>query len=466
MDTFVPQVAAAPAPDPSKHVNYTLGMVLGVDDFTQEFAYLSGRDQRLARDLLGYGTVSGLRVRVDGATNNPRVVVEAGVAVSPGGRFIRVTPAQCALLRDWVRENEAQVRDSLQAASPVSPLDGTLPLYVVLCYRDCPVDMVPIPGEPCRTEQDSMAPSRLKDDFRLELRLGAPYQIEEVAVRDFIKWLHHSIEITNTPGQFLSLDDFLDEIRNAVLIPGSPPDSPPASPPHMPPDFMKDVPAIFLRIHPSDACRYLSAALRLWVTELRPLWRPATLGDPLCCGEKKEPDPTDEDCVLLARLDVPLIEDTLTKELLIDGTEQVRIDQEARPVLAHLRFLQEWLLCGTRPESEGQVVAAGRFDVKGKSTPTPLFAFNLKAMPFGNVGQNFYLLQFRGFNSKIFYVVKGTPIVPGNATQAFTFDVVPSTDATIQSFAATVPVNDGIVVRVCQADNKPAAGFVVEITKY
>src|SRR5438105_1306286 len=136
-------VPPATAPlDPSKHVNYTLGMVLGVDDFTQEFAYLLGRDQRLARDLLGYGTVSGLRVRVDGATNNPRVVVEAGVAVSPGGRFIRVTPAQCALLRDWVRENEAQVRDSLQAASPVSPLDGTLPLYVVLCYRDCPVDMV------------------------------------------------------------------------------------------------------------------------------------------------------------------------------------------------------------------------------------------------------------------------------------------------------------------------------------
>ena len=45
MDTFVPQVAAASAPDPSKHVNFTLGMVLGVDDFTQEFAYLSGRER-------------------------------------------------------------------------------------------------------------------------------------------------------------------------------------------------------------------------------------------------------------------------------------------------------------------------------------------------------------------------------------------------------------------------------------
>ena len=52
-------------PNPTKHVNYNLGMVLGVDDFTQEFAYLSGRDQWLARDLIGYGTVRGLRVRLE-----------------------------------------------------------------------------------------------------------------------------------------------------------------------------------------------------------------------------------------------------------------------------------------------------------------------------------------------------------------------------------------------------------------
>ena len=36
-------------PNPAKHVNF--GMVLGVDDFTQEFAYLSGRDQWLSRAI-------------------------------------------------------------------------------------------------------------------------------------------------------------------------------------------------------------------------------------------------------------------------------------------------------------------------------------------------------------------------------------------------------------------------------
>ena len=50
MSSFAPRVAgsAVTRPDPFKHVNYSLGMVLGVDDFTQEFAYLSGRDQTLS----------------------------------------------------------------------------------------------------------------------------------------------------------------------------------------------------------------------------------------------------------------------------------------------------------------------------------------------------------------------------------------------------------------------------------
>ena len=72
------------APDPAKHVNYNVGMVLGVDDFTQEFAYLSGRDQWMARDLIGYGTVRGLKVATEiDSVKGPRVIVDPGVAVSP-----------------------------------------------------------------------------------------------------------------------------------------------------------------------------------------------------------------------------------------------------------------------------------------------------------------------------------------------------------------------------------------------
>ena len=84
--------------DPFKHVKYNLGMVLGVDDFDQEFAYLAGHDQWLARDLIGYGTVCGLNVSIETDANEPRVNVGAGVALNPRGQMIRVTPAQCAYL--------------------------------------------------------------------------------------------------------------------------------------------------------------------------------------------------------------------------------------------------------------------------------------------------------------------------------------------------------------------------------
>jgi len=88
--------AAANAPDPHKHVNYNLGMVLGVDDLRQEFAYLYGRNQWLARSAVGYGTLTGLRVSIDiagGGASGPRIVVTSGVALTPTGDLVCVRPA-------------------------------------------------------------------------------------------------------------------------------------------------------------------------------------------------------------------------------------------------------------------------------------------------------------------------------------------------------------------------------------
>ena len=147
MSDFMPRAAATPTvpPDPTKHVKYNLGMVLGVDDFDQEFAYLIGRDQWLARDLLGYGTVSGLHVFTEMDVQGPRAVVSAGVALNPLGQLIRVPTAQCAYLNDWLKLDKS--KQELRRRNVVSP--STLRLYVVLCYRECPTDNVPIPGEPC-----------------------------------------------------------------------------------------------------------------------------------------------------------------------------------------------------------------------------------------------------------------------------------------------------------------------------
>ena len=64
MSTFQTNAAISDnsKPDDSMHVNYTQGMVLGAGDFVQEFSYHAGRGRKGARDLIGYGTVCGLRV--------------------------------------------------------------------------------------------------------------------------------------------------------------------------------------------------------------------------------------------------------------------------------------------------------------------------------------------------------------------------------------------------------------------
>lgn len=342
-----PNTATVAEPDPAKHVNYNVGMVLGVDDFTQEFAYLSGRDQWMARDLIGYGTVRGLKVGVDvDPARGPRVVVEPGAAVSPRGQMICVTAAQCAYLNDWLAERASDLPGLL--GSPVAP---SLELYVVLCYRDCPTDNVPIAGEPCRSEDQLMAPSRLIDNFSLELRFKKPNQREENAVRDFVEWLKQ-VEVSDAVVVSTPLDQFLQAIRDAAMLWfGSPPASPPTSPPTSPPaDFMFGSPPAFLHIHSADACEYMRAAFRLWVTELRPKWIARWHG---CAATHfAGDDPGEEDCVLLAELVAPVVPASPGSWNVADFPA-VLINEERRPYVVHLRMLQEWMLCGVGPRTSG-----------------------------------------------------------------------------------------------------------------
>jgi len=328
-------------PNPAKHVNFNVGMVLGVDDFTQEFAYLSGRDQWLARDLIGYGTVRGLNVRIEvDAIKGPRVVVEAGVALSPRGQLICVSAAQCAYLKDWVADHSQEITPQVS-----SPPNSDLQLYVVLCYRNCPTDDVPIAGEPCRSEDKLMAPSRLSDDFSLELRLERPNQREEDAVRDFVAWLKQVPISTNEAS--IDLEKFLRAIRDAAAPwLTSPLSSPLTSPPG---DFMFGVPPDELIINAADASDYFRAAFRVWVTELRPKWIARWHG---CAATHIEGDAAgDEDCVLLAQLDVPLL--PLSPGTWDIPNEEIPVNQNERPYLVHLRLLQEWVLSGVAAAAGG-----------------------------------------------------------------------------------------------------------------
>src|SRR6185369_7931369 len=171
----------AAAADPTRHVNFTTGMVLGVDDYGQEFAYHSARDKWIVRDFLGYGTLSGLAVNVeDDGANGPRVRVTAGSAAAPSGQLICVGREQCGSINAWLARDE--IVEKLTAITGGTATSATLNLFLTLCYLDCPVADVPIPGEPCRSDENLMAPSRIADDYCLEFRFEPPPMREAQAL--------------------------------------------------------------------------------------------------------------------------------------------------------------------------------------------------------------------------------------------------------------------------------------------
>lgn len=352
-----PVYPGAMALDPTKHVNYVEGMVLGTADLQQEFAYLSQRDQWVVRDLLGYGTVWGLQITNRTGARGPEIVVSSGVAINPRGQFLRVAPAQCAPLNDWLAARTTEVNKRKPIGSPNA---FSLPLYVMLGYRTCDSDPVPIAGEPCRTEQDSLAPSRTGDDFQLELAFDPPPQIEEDAQREFVTWLRAHVTVTGGGAASLSIAQFLDGIRAAAAAGAA------AVPPPPKPRLIDGAPPMMLSVPAALLPDYLRAALRLWVTELRPQWRPNWLGDKHgCTGDELFASADQGNRVLLAALSVPIELPALNSAVwMVAPSPAITITEDQRPFVLPLRFLQEWLVAqgmgvGGGAAAGPRVVAAG-----------------------------------------------------------------------------------------------------------
>jgi hypothetical protein len=442
MSTFAPPAGPQVAPpDPTKHVNYSLGMVLGVDDFTQQSAFHWGYDQRIVRNLIGYGVIAGLRVSVDvDIARGPRVQVAPGEAVTPSGKLLCVSPTQCAYLNDWLQANRNDV-DALGSSPP-----STISLAVVACYRECETDDVPIPGEPCRTDDELMAASRLAEGFALELRLAPVAQLEEDAVRDFVAWVR-SLPVTNGPGS--GIDAFLAALRGAADLEGSPPASPPALI-----DFLLASPPTGLEIPRAEAGAYYDALLRFWVEELRPRLRSASGAECGCGGGGVgELDP-DADCITLAELEVPIDLDGVSGQLLVADTPDVTVDDTRRPTLLHLRMLQELLLEGGM---DRELTVDGRVEADGTVAPGsgPLAVTVLDAA--------LYLVDFPGFDASQERVVLGQPETAFAAASPSTLEVIPSDDANLIAAIGSPPSN-GVVIRSRRFDGS-AAPFSVRIVQ-
>jgi len=308
--------AGATAVDTGKRVNYTKGMLLGDVDFVQEQAWHIARRHELTREVLGYGTVRGLKLGIDLGT--VRVRVSPGVACMPSGTPVCVGSEQCCDVDAWLGRNWPLVQGQAQ----IHPLA----LHVVLAYDSCLTDAVPVPGEPCRSDDQLTVPSRIADCYTLELRVDAPYQVEEDAIRDFADWLAHvPVDPTSPP---MSEEDFMQQLRdaaNAWLEPTSP---------HIG-DFMFGSPPPALGS--TDAL--LRAALRLWATELRPVWR-SRYG----CGPNPVAPGDRNDAILLATLSLDV--DTTSHK--VNGP--ITIDESRRPVLLSLRMVQELIAQNPAPE--------------------------------------------------------------------------------------------------------------------
>jgi len=321
--------------DPSKRVNYSFGLVLGVDEFLQEQTHLLEKHRRHNRMLHGFGTVCGLKVTVPGDVTPPEIRVAAGLAVSPGGFDICVPNVMCAKVNDWLASNAQALRDRF--GDP--PL--TIGVCTVLCYRECATDIVPVPGEPCRTDEEAMAASRLADSFELKLCipeetsppmgsppigsppfsgqthlcLCPPPSARKTGEFEFGQLLRRiTIDATATP--FSTPAELEDAVKSILALEAGGIPSPPLGP---------------LSIDPPTAPEMLALIARVWSTEVLP--ELVRRDHETWCG------PACGKCVLLADLQIQVAADNTVQ----GGPSGITVDESRRPILLATSLMQEWL---------------------------------------------------------------------------------------------------------------------------
>lgn len=325
--------AFTPAPDaaldPLQRVNYTFGMVLGVDDFRQEHAYLAARDERALRETLGYGVITGLGVsapKPPSASDGQQVRVAPGLALMPDGHLVGVAAEQCANLQTWLDAEKA--RDATTATKTT--------VYVLLRFAENSGSPVPIPGEPCRDESELSADARIADGFALDFSWTPPDASEDLALRAVVAWIR-GIKIRTTVPAAQTLASFQAQVeaglKEAITTAWGDPHAPtPAMPaaatPPLPTPSKVSLPAPpkELQIPRADVAAYYAAAFEVWTRLMR-------TGFMAHHGPVPAAEPLAERALLLAAIDA---------KAGADGTRAVRM--LGRPQLLHLRLLQEWLL--------------------------------------------------------------------------------------------------------------------------
>jgi hypothetical protein len=335
-----------PAPDaaldPDQRVNFTFGMVLGVDDFRQEHAYLAGRDERALRELIGYGAITGLDVGTTVTGSQVEVRVTPGLALLPDGKLVGVKAEQCARLDEWLAG----------PGKPAASQSGPASVYIVLRHAETSGTPVPIPGEPCRDEAALLADSRIADTFTIDFTWTAPAQAEDDALRTFAAWLRQVdiLPVAGTP-----LDIFLaaveDQVTAAIAQAADAFAAPPLAATPLPVSAPGTTPLIIPR---EQYTTYINAAFDVWVRRLR-------AGVLARFGPVPPPDAGAEAGLLLAAVDLLLNAGNLVFPPAPGVPAVAR--WLGRAQLVHLRMLQQWLISSSENDAPvGADYVLGRAD--------------------------------------------------------------------------------------------------------
>jgi len=160
-------------------LRYYFGQRLGVVDLADEQSYLVGKQRFHNRLGHGLGVLCGLRaeryVFPQGTTASKQTTllrVGRGAALDPCGREIVVGYDQCIDVAAWYAQHPA--------AHPASAT-ATVPLWVALCYRECPSDPSPAPRDPCGCDAGGCEFARIHEGFELKLMTAAELSAAAVA---------------------------------------------------------------------------------------------------------------------------------------------------------------------------------------------------------------------------------------------------------------------------------------------
>ena len=172
--------------DPAaERLNYAIGQMLDAGDLRDEQTYHRARLARLAKYLLGHGTLAGLRVTgPDGEDAELHLTVQPGVALDRYGRLVEISSPQCIRLARWFDDRGDAELNAASHSEPRVPKDDMIVADLFLSAHSCGAAKTPAFATGPFDALDAVVSSRLAERGSLELVLrqeGGPDPIPEPA---------------------------------------------------------------------------------------------------------------------------------------------------------------------------------------------------------------------------------------------------------------------------------------------